>query len=49
MSWRKQEEKCIDLFDESLNSTKMKTATGERLILLVFAACAHQRAAIAAS
>ena len=48
-AWSEQEEKCIALFDERFNSVKMRTATGERPILLVFAACEPERPAIAES
>jgi hypothetical protein len=41
------EEKRIALFDESLNSAQMRTATGERPILLLFAADQAERRAIA--
>jgi hypothetical protein len=46
-AWSQCEEKRIAVFDESLNSAQMRTATGERLILLVFAADQDERRAIA--
>jgi hypothetical protein len=48
-AWSEQEEKCIALFDERFNSVKMRTATGERPILLAFAAWEQERSAIAQS
>jgi hypothetical protein len=44
---RECEEKCIGLFDETLNSMEMRTATRERLIVFVFAAYRNERPAIA--